>query len=85
MHPPPLAGKKVLYAITDPAVIRIRLPPLFKKIFDLTFVLTERISTLTGGEVRYFDTIEDALAYGRTFDVLILQAVGNFVVEYRFL
>lgn len=85
MQTPPLAGKKVLYAITDPAEIRLRHPPLFKKIFDLTFVLTERISTLTGGEVRYFDTIEDALAYGRTFDVLILQAVGNFVVEYRFL
>lgn len=85
MTTPPLAGKKVLYAITDPAGIRLRLPPLFKKVFDLTFVLAERLSTLTGGEVRHFDTLEDALAYGRAFDVLILQAVGNFVVEYRFL
>lgn len=82
---PPLAGKKILYAIADPAAIRLQFPELFRRVADLTFVLAERLSTITGGEVRHFDTVEDALAYGQVFDVIIVQAVGNFIVEYRFL
>ena len=80
-----MAGKRVLYAVTDPAQVRVKHPALFKKVFDLTFVLAQRLSTISGGDVCYFDTNEEAMAQGRLYDVVILQAVGNFIIEYRFL
>lgn len=85
MRTAPLAGNRVLYAVTDPAQVRVKHPALFKKVFDLTFVLAQRLSTISGGHVRYFDTNEEAMAQGRLWDVVILQAVGNFIIEYRFL
>lgn len=80
-----LGNKRILYAVVDPFEIRIRHPLLFKRIFDLTFVLAQRLSTKSGGDVRYFDTIEEALSNGRIWDIVILQSVGNFVIEYRLL
>lgn len=80
-----LRRRKILYAVVDPAQIRNRHPLLFKKVFDLTFVLTQRLSTIAHGDVEYFDTIDEAISHGRFWDLLIIQSVGNFIIEYRFL
>ena len=85
MHTELLGRKKILYAVVDPAQISRRHPLLFKKVFDLTFVLTQRLSTIASGEVRSFDTVDDAMTYGRFRDLVIVQSVGNFIIEYRFL
>ena len=80
-----LRRKRLLYAVVDPAQIRSRHPSLFKKVFDLTFVLTQRLSTIASGDVEYFDTVDEAMSHGRFWDLVIMQSVGNFVLEYRFL
>ncbi|CAE6853468.1 hypothetical protein R69658_07274 [Paraburkholderia aspalathi] len=80
-----LAAKKILYAVVDPAQIKSRHPLLFKKVFDLTFVLTQRLSTIANGDVKYFDTIDEAMCHGRFYDLVIMQSVGNFIIQYRFL
>lgn len=85
MHNVLLGRKKILYAVVDPARISRRHHLLFKKVFDLTFVLTQRLSTIANGDVRYFDTIDEAMSHGRFWDLVIVQSVGNFIVEYRFL
>lgn len=79
-----LRSKRIVYAVTDPHQLRTRQPSLFKKVFDLTWVLTERLTTRAPGEVIYFDTIEEALSSARSSDIAIIQSVGNFVLEYRF-
>jgi hypothetical protein len=80
-----LGRKKILYAIVDPAQIRSRHHLLFKKVFDLTFVLTQRLSTIANGDVKYFDTIDEAMSHGRFYDLVIMQSVGNFIIQYQFL
>jgi hypothetical protein len=80
-----LGRKQILYAIVDPAQISSRHPQLFQKVFDLTFVLTQRLLTKATGQVKFFDTVDDAMAHGRFSDLVIVQSVGNFILEYRFL
>jgi hypothetical protein len=80
-----LRKKKILYAVVDPLQINTRHHLLFKKIFDLTFVLTQRLSTIANGDIRYFDTIDEAMRQGRSYNLVIAQSVGNFIIDYQFL
>lgn len=85
LHTQLLGKKKILYAVVDPAQIRNRHHLLFKKVFDLTFVLTERLTTIANGDVKYFDTIDEAMSHGRYYNLIIMQSVGNFIIQYQFL
>ena len=85
LHTELLRQKKILFAIVDSLQIRSRHNLLFKKVFDLTFVLTQRLTTIVNGDVKYFNTIDEAMSLGSHYDLVILQSVGNFILHYQFL
>jgi hypothetical protein len=85
LHPEVLGSKKILYAVVDQAEVRNKHPKLFKKVLDITFVMTQRLSeSTTRGDVRYFNTIDDAMDSSDNYDIVIVQSVGNFIRQNSF-
>ena len=80
-----LKNKKFLYAIVDQDNIRKKHPPLFKKMYDITYSFTYRISNSSiAGDVLYFDTIDQCMEYSKDYDIVLIQNVGNFIRINRF-
>ncbi len=69
----------------DPAQISRRHLLLFKKVFDLTFVLTQRLSTIAKRRGQVFLIQSMTPWTWPLFGTLNVQSVGNFIIEYRFL
>jgi hypothetical protein len=85
LHPEVLGSKKILYAVIDQAEVRFKHPTLFKKVLDITFVMTQRLSeSTTRGDVRYFNNVDDAMEFARSYDIVIMQSVGNFIRQNSF-
>jgi hypothetical protein len=80
-----LTTKKILYAIVDQAEIRHKHSKLFSKIYELTYGMTVRLSSsCMAGDVKYFDNIDDAMKFSISYDIVIIQSIGNFINRNRF-
>jgi hypothetical protein len=75
-----LAERRFLYAIVDQDNLRNRHPQLFKKMYDMTYSFTYRMSTSSlQGDVIYYDSIDDVMEASDQWDIIIIQNVGNFI------
>jgi hypothetical protein len=74
-------NKKIRYAVVDQAQVAAKHTELFKKMRDITISLTTRIATLTpnGGDVKFYDTIDEAMEDSTDYDLVFIQSVGNFI------
>jgi hypothetical protein len=80
-----LERKKFLYAIVDQDGIRTVHPKLFKKMYDITYSFTHRMSNSSvSGDVRYFDNIDQCMESSDGYDIILIQNVGNFIRINRF-
>ena len=74
-------NKKIRYAVVDQADVASKHTGLFKKMCDITTSLTTRIATLTpnGGDVKFYNTIDEAMEDSIDYDLIFIQSVGNFI------
>jgi hypothetical protein len=80
-----LLNKKILYAIVDQDNIRTSHPQLFKKMYDMTYSFSYRMSTSTlAGTVKYFPNIDQCMSHSQDYDIVIMQNVGNFIRINKF-
>ena len=80
-----LERKKFLYAIVDQDNIRTVHPKLFKKMHDITYSFTHRMSnSAVSGDVKYFDNIDQCMMSSKEYDIILIQNIGNFIRINRF-
>jgi hypothetical protein len=80
-----LEHKKFLYAIVDQDSIRTVHPRLFKKMYDITYSFTHRMSnSAVSGDVRNFDNIDQCMAASDDYDIILIQNIGNFIRINKF-
>ena len=75
-----LRNKNIMYAIVDQDNIKNKHPQLFKKMYDMTYSFTFRMSSSTlKGNVRYFNNIDQCMGQSQEYDIVIIQNIGNFI------
>lgn len=79
------ADQRVIFAIVDQMNIKKRHEKLYKKMYDLTWFYTKRLSQTIQADVVYYDTIDEALENCQAYDTVILQSVGNMIHGNEFL
>lgn len=72
-------NKKILYAVVDQAKVASQHVDLYKKMRDITYSLTTRLTMTTSGDVKYFDDIDQAMLASDNYDLVFIQSVGNFI------
>ena len=76
----PFANKKLLYAVVDQADVKNQCVNLYKKMQDITYSLTTRVASATpAADVRYYDTIDQAMNNSSDYDFIFIQSIGNFL------
>ena len=80
-----LEHKKFLYAIVDQDNVKTVHPRLFKKMYDITYSFTHRMSnSAVSGDVRNFDNIDQCMAASDDYDIILIQNIGNFIRINKF-
>jgi hypothetical protein len=80
-----LRNKNIMYAIVDQDNIKNKHPQLFKKMYDMTYSFTFRMSSSTlKGTVRYFNNIDQCMEQSHEYDIVVIQNIGNFIRINRF-
>ncbi len=81
----PLKTEKILFAIVDQTNLESKHNIFFKKLYDITFSYTSRVSQNLNKDIKFFKNIDDAMSESITYDLIVIQNVGNFLRNNEFL
>jgi hypothetical protein len=79
------ADKKIAFAVIDQMNIKARHELLHKKMYDVTWFYTKRLAYTTGADCFYCDTIDDVMSRSDSYDIVIVQSIGNMITNNVFL